>query len=133
MDCRTKLALATVLAAAAAAVAPAGASAAVTRCSGDQYQLIQRGGLVSIERLRTVGLPRRTDGYAPRCLVAEALASDVQGTYERSGRIPRRIRLFGARWNGGTWTVRAKREGQEAHTVTARRGRAKIAFFMATG
>ena len=84
------------------AVAPASASADHVSCPVGHY-------LVGIERsspkpsnLRAYNLPRRTDGYAPRCLVAEAIVSEIQINAE-GGRLPERLQVFGARWSGGRW------------------------------
>jgi hypothetical protein len=61
-------------------------------------------------RLRAIDLPRLTDGYAVRCLVAESVAADVQ-------------LAFGARWNGGTWQVAAS-----GKHVTATHGHRRVKF-----
>jgi hypothetical protein len=81
----------------------ANAVPSVTRsCTGRAYRLIDPNAFPTIRQLRTFNLPRLTDGYAPRCLVAESIAGFVQ---TRRGR-PRRFRVGGARWYAGIWVVR---------------------------
>jgi hypothetical protein len=92
----------------------------------------------TIHRLRAIDLPRRTDGYAPRCLVAEAVAALVKDRVARAARrhgnhfsfaehAPRRVKPAGARWSGGTYRVRYReREGDVQ--VTATRGDRRVRF-----
>ena len=56
-----------------------------------------------MSKLRASDLPRRTDGYAPRCLVAESVAGEVKRAIQDTGERPSQVRVFGARWNGGRW------------------------------
>src|SRR3978361_2247158 len=79
-----------VLVAVALLAVPAKAHAATTRCSGHRYGLISSHAFPAIRRLRAHGLPRRTDGYAPRCLVAEAVAGLGQSRWGRTTRPCRR-------------------------------------------
>jgi hypothetical protein len=74
-------------------------------------------------RLRAIDLPRLTDGYAVRCLVAESVAADVQLAFHRDHRLPKSVRTFGARWNGGTWQVAAS-----GKHVTATHGHRRVKF-----
>ena len=95
--------LAAALAALAALGLPAGASAAVVHCKVGHYALTLAQGKPAVSRLRAVDLPRRTDGYAPRCLVAEAVAAEVKRAVQDTGERPAQVRAGGARWNGGRW------------------------------
>jgi hypothetical protein len=94
--------IALLAAAATAAVAAAPVSAATVSCNAGQYQLLH-GENPTIEALKAHNLPRKTDGYAPRCLVAEAIASEIQRTLQNGGSKPRTVTVYGARWNGGKW------------------------------
>ncbi len=114
------------LAAAATAVAAAPASADTVTCNPGEYQLLH-GENPTIENLRAHNLPRKTDGYAPRCLVAEAIAADIQRTLQNGGKAPRRLFVYGARWTGGKWRCRypgdravCRKKGKPARRVTMR-------------
>ncbi len=88
---------------------PSAANAATTRCSGHDYWLIDRDAFPSIGKLRATNLPRLTSDYAPRCLVAEAVAGLVQDGfrfYDGKAHFPRRVHPRGARWNGGRYRCR---------------------------
>ena len=123
------------LAVAALAVAALGVSAStapaatsVVRCSGKTYGGVDRFGFPTVSRLRAINLPRRTDGYAPRCLVAESVAGAIQDRHGRTGFVT----VGGARWRGGTWrvtrTIVTTSEGAFAR-FTARKGqRQRITF-----
>ena len=67
------------LLAAIALVVPATAQgkAITITCDAGQYQLLH-GENPRIANLRAHNLPRRTSGYAPRCLVAEAIAGQAE-------------------------------------------------------
>jgi hypothetical protein len=90
------------LAAAATAVVAAPASADTVTCAPGEYLLI-RGENPRIADLRAHNLPRKTDGYAPRCLVAEVIAADVQRALQNGEKPPRTVIAWGARWSGGKW------------------------------
>lgn len=96
--------LTAVLLVAVASVAPP-AGAATTNCRVGFYAPGLEDATPRVANLRARNLPRRTDGYAPPCLVAETVAREVQTRASRSKR-PARVRVFGARWNGGTWRCR---------------------------
>ena len=83
---------------------PASADAATIRCKVGYYAPGLAHGKPVVSKLRAVDLPRRTDGYAPRCLVAEAVADAVKTGIEDTGARPQQVRVQGARWNGGRWT-----------------------------
>ena len=113
-------------------VAQASAASAV-RCSGHTYGGIDRHAFPVVSNLRAVNLPAKTDGYAPRCLVAESVAGMVQvyaGNHD--GRIASSVRVMGARWYGGTWRVRYRvvnnAQGDAYALVTATNGRAVVTF-----
>jgi hypothetical protein len=88
------------LLAVAATAAPA--SADTITCNPGEYLLL-RGENPRIADLRAHNLPRKTDGYAPRCLVAEAIAAEIQRTLQGGGKAPRTVLVYGARWSGGKW------------------------------
>lgn len=66
-------------------------------CDGKKYQLLV--GSPEVKLLRIKMRKRRADGYAPRCLVAEAVAMNVVNPGDR----PAKVKVYGARWNGGTY------------------------------
>jgi hypothetical protein len=90
------------LAVAATVVAAAPASADTVTCAPGEYLLIG-GENPRIADLRAHNLPRKTDGYAPRCLVAEAIAAEVQHALQDGKQAPRTVSVFGARWRSGKW------------------------------
>ena len=57
----------------------------------------------TVTNLLAHNLPRRTDGYAPRCLVAEAIVGKIQLRCAERGALPAKVRVYGARWDGGRW------------------------------
>ena len=115
------------LAAAATAVAAAPASADTVECAPGEYLLI-RGENPRIADLRAHNLPRKTDGYAPRCLVAEAIAAEVQRALQDGKKPPRTVSTFGAQWSSGKWKCRyrnevnvtCKKKGKPKRRVTMR-------------
>jgi hypothetical protein len=115
------------LAAAALFTTPA-ANAQTTLCSGERYLLIDEG-FPGVRVLRAIDLPVLTDGYAPRCLVAEAVAGLVQDGVQQKHRLPSVVHPRGARWDGGLWSVTYRfqktRDGGY-QVMTARRGRQQI-------
>ncbi|MET0768921.1 MAG: hypothetical protein ABW081_03355 [Solirubrobacteraceae bacterium] len=82
---------------------PAASSAKTVRCDIGYYAPGLDHGKPAVSKLRAVDLPRRTDGYAPRCLVAESVASEVKRGIQDTGERPARVRVYGARWSGGRW------------------------------
>jgi hypothetical protein len=99
-----------VLVAASLLAAPtaANAKAHAVRCNGHTYSLIDPNAFPGIGKLRAIDLPRKTDGYAPRCLVAEAVAAKVQAKWRRGITHPTVVKVGGARWDGGRWRVSAR-------------------------
>ena len=76
-----------------------------------------------------VNLPRRTDGYAPRCLVDEAVVGRIQDRYERTGGLPATVRIGGAASSGGRWDCThgdgrgtCRKRGKPRRRVTTRIG-----------
>jgi hypothetical protein len=116
-----------VLVAAGLLVAPTtpSAKARVVRCTGHTYSLIDPSAFPGVGKLRAIGVPRKTDGYAPRCLVAEAVAAKVQAKWRRGVKQPTTVRVGGARWDGGRWRVTATIHQHSGRTpyaaVTARK------------
>ena len=90
------------LAALLAVPATAQAKAITITCDAGQYQLLH-GENPRIADLKAHNLPRRTSGYAPRCLVAEAIASDIQQALQNGRKAPRTLSAYGARWGAGRW------------------------------
>ena len=107
---RTVLLLAVVL----AVPATAEAKATTITCDAGQYQLLH-GENPRIERLRAHNLPRKTSGYAPRCLVAEAIAADIQRALQDGERAPRALNVYGARWSAGRWRCSYPQGGADCH------------------
>jgi hypothetical protein len=122
-----RAALAVLIVLLAAAAAPATARADTVSCDPGEYQLLH-GENPTIASLKAHNLPRRTDGYAPRRLVAEAIAAEIQRTLQEGGEFPRRVTVYGARWNGGTWRCRypggdrasCRKRGKPERRVTMR-------------
>ena len=98
-----RLLIAVLLAAAALALGAAPASAVTITCDPFKYQLIDEPGTPTISNLRAHNLPRKTSGYAPRCLVAEAIASIIQQELRIEGKLPKTLNVYGARWGAGKW------------------------------
>jgi hypothetical protein len=91
------------LSVAAALLVPAAPASAVTvTCDPGEYLLVG-GENPTIEDLRAHNLPRKTSGYAPRCLVAEAIAAEIQRRLQEGGTAPRTVSAQGARWSSGKW------------------------------
>lgn len=121
-----RLLLIALLAVAAIAVAAAPAGADTVSCDAGEYQLLH-GENPTIASLKAHNLPRKTDGYAPRCLVAEAIASEIQRTLQNGGSKPRKVTVYGARWSGGKWRCRypgerasCRKQGKPKRRVTMR-------------
>jgi hypothetical protein len=89
---------------AVAALTMAGsAQAATLKCSSADL----RSDFPAVYNLRAHNLPAKTDHYAPPCLVAQGGAGTIQFyAGKHGGRIPRTVKITGARWNAGTWRVR---------------------------
>ncbi|HEX3977719.1 MAG TPA: hypothetical protein VHW96_15740 [Solirubrobacteraceae bacterium] len=117
-----------VIAALALAIAPA-ANAQTTRCSGKRYLLVSTHISPSVAHIEAVGLPRLTDGYAPRCLVAEAIAAGVQQFRNQHHRYPKSLRIYGAQWDGGAWKLSyaARKAGSKRYQhATAQQGAKRV-------
>jgi hypothetical protein len=110
-------------------LAATGASAQTTRCNGNHYLLIDTHGSPSVANIVATGLPRLTDGYAPRCLVAEAVAADVQQFHRLHHRYPKSLHTYGAQWDGGVWKfsyVTRKAGSERYQHATATQGARRI-------
>src|SRR5829696_8375431 len=97
---RSLIALLAAAAATAAVAAPASADSVT--CAPGEYLLIH-GENPRVADLRAHNLPRRTSGYAPRCLVAEAIAAEVQHALQDGQKAPRTVSVMGAQWSSGKW------------------------------
>lgn len=97
------------------ALAPSAASAKA--CGGDTYGAIDRTAFPTVGNLKAVGLPKKTDGYAPRCLVAESVAGLVQASWRDDGNgqwsFAATVRPRGARWDGGRWRCTYVAQGED--------------------
>jgi hypothetical protein len=107
-------------------VGAAPASAVTITCDPGEYLLV-RGENPTIENLRAHNLPRKTDGYAPRCLVAEAIAAEIQGRLQQGREAPRTVSIMGAQWSSGKWRCSypgdravCKKRGKPRRRVTMR-------------
>jgi hypothetical protein len=122
-----RAALVVLIALVAAVAAAAPAQATTVTCDPGEYQLLH-GENPTIASLKAHNLPRRTDGYAPRCLVAEAIASDIQQALQNGERAPRTLFVYGARWTAGKWRCRypdadrasCRKRGKPERRVTMR-------------
>jgi hypothetical protein len=119
-------AIVTLLVAATALVAAAPASADTITCDPGEYLLV-RGENPTIEDLRAHNLPRKTQGYAPRCLVAEAIAAEIQGQLQNGEKAPRTVSVMGAQWSSGKWRCRypgdravCRKKGKPGRRITMR-------------
>ena len=107
-------------------VGAAPASAVTITCDPGEYLLV-RGENPTIENLRAHNLPRKTDGYAPRCLVAEAIAAEIQRPLQQGRKAPRTVSIMGAQWSSGKWRCTypgdravCKKRGKPRRRVTMR-------------
>jgi hypothetical protein len=114
-------------------VAPPAAQAAKLRyhsCDGKKYWLVKDLKDPAVKLLRIKMRNAKADGYAPRCLVAEATAAEAQRG-AADGKPPATVNVFGARWGVGkyrcTYTQRSgytqaqcRHTGKDANTVRFR-------------
>jgi hypothetical protein len=119
--------------AAVVAVTPTAAEAAKLRyhgCDGKKYWLVKDLKDPAVKQLRIKMRNSKADGYAPRCLVAEATAAEAQRG-AADGKPPAELNVYGARWGVGKYkcTYEAKRgytqaqcrhSGKDANTVRFR-------------
>jgi hypothetical protein len=80
------------------------ASTGSVNCQHSPYSLslnTGRGFFPWVTRLAAVNVPRLTEGYAPRCLVAASVAETVQQAGGQAGSYS----VYGARWSAGRWSV----------------------------
>jgi hypothetical protein len=125
---RTALTTALAALAALALAVPAGA-ATVVNCEHSVYAMSLNTGHVFpwVTRLAAVNVPRLTEGYAPRCLVAASVASTVQ----LAGGHPGSYNVYGAQWGAGRWSVNFRMaEGPygPVQEYTARHGHELVTF-----
>jgi hypothetical protein len=128
-------------------LAPSVAEARTVKCRIGYYSPgLDDARFPTIHKLRAENLPRLTDGYAPRCLVAESVAGLVKDRVERAARregvnfrfdqhAPKRATPMGARWSGGVYRVKyrlLKCDCDPYVQVTATRGRKHIRFQIGT-
>lgn len=100
----TRLSL--LLALAILALTPATGQAAAAKlkyhaCDGKKYLLLDPNGDPLVKLLRIKMAKAKADGYAPRCLVAEAVAMQVQTGASGGKTPPATITVYGARWGIG--------------------------------
>lgn len=129
------------------ALAPSHADAATVKCRIGYYAPgLDDAQFPTIHKLRAFRLPRLTDGYAPRCLVAESIASLVKDRVARAARkqgdnfrfdrdAPKRVKPMGARWFGGFYRVSyrvLKCDCDPYVQVTAKRGEKRVRFQIGT-
>ena len=114
---------------AALALMPVSAQAAKLKyhaCDGKKYQLLHDNPEdPNIRVLRIKMRNAKADGYAPRCLVAEATAAEVR----RSG-TPKKVTIFGAAWSIGSFrcTYQTKTGYQQAQCVHTGKDAATVRF-----
>ncbi|WP_028063701.1 hypothetical protein [Solirubrobacter soli] len=128
---RLSLFLAAVVA--ALALTPATGEAAKLRyhaCDGKKYWLVKDLENPAVKQLRIKMRKSRADGYAPRCLVAEAAAAEAQRG-AADGKPPAEIDVYGARWIVGKYKctyekkagyvqAQCRHNGKDANTVRFR-------------
>ena len=114
---------------AALAFVPASGRAATLKfhaCDGKKYQLLHDSSEEpNVRVLRIKMRNAKADGYAPRCLVAEATAAEVR----RSG-TPKKVTVYGARWTAGEFrcTYESKTGYQQAQCVHTGKDAATVRF-----
>jgi hypothetical protein len=130
----TRLTLAAAAALAVLAAVPASGHAAklkFNRCDGKKYLLIRQDGDPRVEQLKIKMRKHRADGYAPRCLVAEAIAGEVQTSVIYDHKRPKTVNIMGAQWGmrgvkckytdrSGSTQVQCVKKGRDANTVRFR-------------
>ena len=118
---------------AALALTPATSEAAKLKyhaCDGKKYWLVKDLKDPSVELLRIKMRKSKADGYAPRCLVAEATAAEAQRG-AADGKPPAELNVYGARWGVGKYTctyeaktgythAQCRHNGKDANTVRFR-------------
>jgi len=123
--------LAAVVALGAPSSVRADAAAAVKyrNCDGKKYLLLQ-GDDPAVELLRIKMRNAKADGYAPRCLVAEAVAAQVQGEARYSGKHLKTLDVYGARWGIGRFrcTYEKKSSYDQASCVHKGKDAATVRF-----
>jgi hypothetical protein len=122
------LARSLLVALAALALVPATGHAAALKyhaCDGKKYQLLSDSERPSVKLLRIKMRKAKADGYAPRCLVAEATAAEVR----RAG-MPKKVKVFGAAWTVGEFrcTYELKTGYQQAQCVHTGKDAATVRF-----
>jgi hypothetical protein len=114
---------------AALAFLPARGQAAALKyhaCDGKKYQLLLDSSQEPNVRVLRIKMRKaKADGYAPRCLVAEATAAEVR----RSG-TPKKVTVYGARWSVGAFrcTYESKTGYQQAQCVHTGKDAATVRF-----
>jgi hypothetical protein len=89
------------------ALTPATGHAAALKyhaCDGKKYLLLDQHGDPLVKLLRIKMRKAKVDDYAPRCLVAEAVAMQVQQGASGGKTPPKHITVYGARWGIGKVT-----------------------------
>jgi hypothetical protein len=86
------------------ALTPATGHAAALKyhaCDGKKYLLLDQHGNPLVKLLRIKMRKAKVDDYAPRCLVAEAVATEVQRGASDGKTPPKHVTVYGARWGIG--------------------------------
>jgi hypothetical protein len=102
----TKLSLMLAAVVATLALTPATGEAAKLKyhsCDGKKYWLVKDLKDPTVKLLRIKMRKSRADGYAPRCLVAEATAAEVQRGASEDDTPPAKVTVYGARWGVGDY------------------------------
>jgi hypothetical protein len=118
----TTATLAAIAAGAMAAPASVSASSTTTIKLPRYHQTI----FPAVRTVRAENLPRLTDGYAPRWLVASTAVGLIQHDGTRS-----RVCMRGARWDAGCWRVRHRFvfEGMDTYDCyTVSQGAKRLVF-----
>jgi len=103
------------------------AQARTTQCSGNHYLAIDPAAFPGIGNERAINLPRLTDGYAPRCLVADSVAGYIQSFFHQHSRLPRTLQIHGARWMPGPGGFATRAGNLPRELSTTMRSRATAA------
>lgn len=122
------------LLAAVAMLAFAAPAAQAVSCKPGKYAGVDHNAFPMVLKLEAVKLPKKTDGYAPRCLVAESVGAALQRSW-REFEGPKSVRVYGARWDGGRWRCRYRQRGDnelawDGAVATCRQGKRRITVVM---
>jgi hypothetical protein len=121
--------IAPVLFAAALGLAATDASAATVKCVAGAHGGYDREMFPVVYRLRAINLPKKTDGKASPCAVADFVAGAIQGGFADTEDLPTVISVLGPRWDAGEWIcVYKEMQGEYVPYIVAKCHRSGKSF-----